>query len=205
MYNVHAIFIYLSVRFRLFPYTYVHTYIYHFPSDDLKKERKKMIIIFFSIRQNGSLFCHASAVGRSVAKLIDKSIYSVNYICVRLTFHTGSIPIYKRYFDHHPIRWSSPSHSLYFNCSIFCHIHLTCPVRLAFLYVLREVFSIYWSSTSRNGKWKLSIIDCHPYFSHYLTFLSIFSSSSVVFVLLAMPVYVIRNACPICFYFNELS
>lgn len=40
----------------------------------------------------------------------------------------------------------------------------------AFLYALREVFSIHWSS--RNEKWKLRIIDWHSYFSHYLSCLS---------------------------------
>lgn len=48
-----------------------------------------------------------------------------------------------------------------------------------------EVFSTHWSS--RNEKWKLRIIDCHPYFSHYLPLVSFMSYQlHVPFVFISM-------------------
>lgn len=67
----------------------------------------------------------------------------------------------------------------------------------AFLYALREVFSIHWSR--RNEKWKLRIIDWYPYFSHCSSF-----TCSLV-CLVACVVCVIRNARSIPFVFISMS
>lgn len=95
---------------------------------------------------------------------------SVNYMCQAHSFSFDACTYMLLWPPITPTGEHSPSAEVS-QSFFFCHIHLACPFLLAFLYVLREVFSIYWSRTSWNEKWKLSIIDCHPYFSHYLTLL----------------------------------